>query len=87
MQHAVEASDVMQLTAVRESDDAQASTQVTAASQQQLAGLEQIAQAIQSINEVSNQSTTGSRQVEQQAQHLQELALELNGLVGAASGS
>ena len=87
MQHAVEASDVMQLTAVRASDDAQASTQVTAASQQQLAGLEQIAQAIQSINEVSNQSTTGSRQVEQQAQHLQELALELNGLVGAASGS
>ena len=85
--HAVEASEVMKLTAVRASDDAQASTQVTAASQQQLAGLEQIAQAIRSINEASSQSTTGTRQIEEQVQHLQRLALELKGLMGSASES
>lgn len=86
-QHAVEASEVMRLTAVRAGDDAQASTQVTAASQQQLAGLEQIAQAIHSINEAGNQSTAGTRQVEQQARHLQELAVQLGSLIGAGSHS
>ena len=59
----------------------------TAASQQQLAGLEQIAQAIRSINEASSQATTGTRQVERQVQHLQRLALELKGLTGSAAES
>ncbi len=86
-QRSVEAGELMQNLAERAVDDAHSSTQVTASSQQQLAGLEQIAQAIQSINEAGNQSTAGTRQVEQQAQHLQQLALELKSLIGAGSDS
>ena len=84
-ERSVEVGEVMQRVAERAVDDSQSSTQVTASIKQQLAGLEQIAQAIQSINEAGNQSTTGTRQVEQQAQHLQKLALELKSLI--ASGS
>ncbi len=86
-ERSVEAGEVMQNVADRAIEDSQASTQVTASSRQQLAGLEQISQAIQSINEAGSQSTAGTRQVEQQAQHLQRLALELKSLVGAGSES
>lgn len=86
-QRSVEAGELMQQVAERAGNDAQASSQVTASSQQQLAGLEQISKAIESINEASGQSTTGTRQVERQVQHLQELALELNSLIGVQSGS
>ncbi|NLO28130.1 MAG: hypothetical protein GX113_08135 [Actinobacteria bacterium] len=86
-QRSVEAGELMQQIAERAGNDAQASSQVTASSQQQLAGLEQISQAIESINQASGQSTIGTRQVERQVQHLQELALELNSLIGVQSGS
>ena len=76
----------MQRVAARAVDDTQASGQVTASTQQQLAGLEQIAQAMQSINEAGNQSMTGTRQVEQQPQHLQTLALELKSLITSGLG-
>jgi methyl-accepting chemotaxis protein len=82
-ERSVEAGEVMQGVADRAGDDAQASLQVTASSQQQLAGLEQIAQAIQSINAAGHQSSTGARQVEQHAQHLQALALGLKSLVAS----
>jgi methyl-accepting chemotaxis protein len=82
-QRSAETSEVMKIIAERAGDDAQASLQVTASSQQQLAGLEQIAQAIRSINEAGSQSTAGTRQVEQQAQHLQKLALELNKMIAS----
>lgn len=82
-QRSIEAGEVMQRVAERAGDDAQASQQVTASSQQQLAGLEQIAQAIRSINEAGQQSTAGTHQVEQEAQRLQELAVQLNGLIAS----
>ena len=84
-QRSMDTGDLVQRVAERAVEDAQSSTQVTASSQQQLAGLEQIAQAIHSINEASTQSTTGTRQIEQQVRHLQELALELRSLIGAGS--
>jgi methyl-accepting chemotaxis protein len=86
-ERSAEAGEVVQRVASRASEDAEASTQVTASSRQQLAGLEQIAQAIQSINEAGTQSMAGTRQVEQQARRLQELALELKSLIGSGAGA
>jgi methyl-accepting chemotaxis protein len=57
--------------------------QVAASSQQQLAGMEQIAQAIASINEASNQSVAGTRQVEEEVKHLRDRAMQLKNLVQA----
>jgi methyl-accepting chemotaxis protein len=86
-ERSVEAGEVMRLVADRAVEDTQASLQVTASAQQQLAGLDQIAQAIQSINEAGNQSTAGTRQVEQQVQYLQKLAFELKSLITAGAAS
>jgi methyl-accepting chemotaxis protein len=83
-QRSVEAGELMQRVVERAADDAQASQQVTASSQQQLAGLEQIAQAIKSINEAGIQSTAGTRQVEQEVRRLQTLARELESLTASA---
>lgn len=62
---------------------AEATQQIAATSRQQLAGMEQISQAILSINEAGKQSVSGTRQVEQEVEHLQQLALGLKGLVEA----
>jgi methyl-accepting chemotaxis protein len=86
-QRSAEAGEVVQKVAVRAVDDTEASNQVTASSRQQLAGLEQIAQAIQSINDAGHQATAGTRQVEQHARHLQELAVELRSMIGVTAGA
>lgn len=62
-------------------ETAQLAVQISASGRQQLAGMEQIAQAIASINEAGNQSAAGTRQVEQEVRQLQELALSLRRLV------
>jgi len=64
---------------------AEATSDITAASRQQLAGIEQISQAITSINQAGTQSAQGTRQVEQAARQLQDIALELKGLVDTSS--
>lgn len=60
---------------------AQSAVQISASSRQQLAGMEQISQAIGSINQAGSQSVMGTRQVEQEVRQLQELALRLKRLV------
>jgi|WetSurMetagenome_2_1015567.scaffolds.fasta_scaffold66287_1 methyl-accepting chemotaxis protein len=60
---------------------AEVTMQVTATSRQQLAGMEQIIQAIRNINEASTQSVSGTRQVEEEVRALQDLALELDRFV------
>jgi methyl-accepting chemotaxis protein len=62
---------------------AEVTMQVTATSRQQLAGLEQIIQAIRNINEASTQSVSGTRQVEEEVRGLKDLALELERFVQA----
>ena len=62
---------------------AEVTMQVTATSRQQLAGLEQIIQAIRNINDASTQSVSGTRQVEEEVRQLQDLALELDSFVEA----
>ncbi len=63
---------------------AQSAAQISASSQQQLAGMEQISQAMESINQAGNQSVSGTRQVEQEIRQMQELALRLKRLVEGA---
>ena len=60
---------------------AEETSQIAATSRQQLAGMEQISQAIESINQASTQSVSGTRQVEQEVKQLQDLADQLRRLV------
>jgi len=60
----------------------QASTQIAASSQQQLAGMDQVVLAMESINQASMQNVAGTRQVETAAQNLQELGQKLKQLLG-----
>ena len=65
---------------------AEATLQIAATSRQQLAGMEQISQAILSINEAGNQSASGTRQVEKEVKQLQELAFGLRSFFEAGRG-
>ena len=62
---------------------ADSTAQIAASSHQQLAGMEQIGQAITSVNAATEQSVAGTKQVEQEVKHLEELALRLRRLVDA----
>ncbi len=55
----------------------QASTQIVASSQQQLAGMDQVVLAMESINQASMQNVAGTKQVETAAQNLDELGQKL----------
>ncbi len=66
---------------VKESTDA--AQQIAAATQQQLAGLEQIVQALQSIDRATTENVTGAHQVENAAEKLNRLSGQLRGLVEA----
>ena len=52
-------------------------------SRQQLAGMEQISQAVESITQAGSQSAAGTRQVEQEVKQLQDLAAGLRRLMDA----
>jgi methyl-accepting chemotaxis protein len=63
------------------SRSAESAIQISASSRQQMAGMEQIGQAMVSINQAGEQSVAGTLQVQQEVMKLQELAAELLGLV------
>jgi methyl-accepting chemotaxis protein len=56
-------------------------TQIAASSQQQLAGMDQVASAIQSIKVAADQNADNARELETSAQHLNELGQKLRELV------
>ncbi len=58
-------------------ESAQAATQIAAAAGQQLAGMEQIAQAMQGIHLVTTQNLAAVRQSEQAAERLNQMASQL----------
>lgn len=60
---------------------AQAAQQITASSQQQIVGMDQVALAMENIKQASAQNMAGTRQAEQAAQNLHELGLKLKQLV------
>lgn len=62
-------------------DMAEATLQISATGRQQLAGMEQIGQAMASIEQAGKHSVLGTRQVEQEVERLRELASELKNLI------
>lgn len=61
---------------------AQAATQIAASSQQQVVGMDQLAEAIENIKTFSIQNVTGAKQLETSAHNLTELGGRLGKLVG-----
>jgi methyl-accepting chemotaxis protein len=59
------------------SDAAQAATQIAASSQQQLVGMDQVVQAMESIKQASVQNVDGARQLETAAHDLTQLGQKL----------
>ncbi len=62
---------------------AEATEQIIATSRQQIAGTEQIGQAVMSIGQAGSRTVAGIRQVEKEAEQLRQLALRLERLVQA----
>jgi methyl-accepting chemotaxis protein len=74
---AVQAEQSIELLSHVINESAQSAMQMTAGSQQQMTGIDQVAMAIQHINQATIQSLTSTRQAERAAQTLNELAREL----------
>jgi methyl-accepting chemotaxis protein len=82
-QQSIESGEAIYSLAESAAESAQSAVQISASSRQQLAGMEQIGQAIESINQAGSQSVSGTRQVEQEVKNLQTLASGLRRLVDA----
>jgi methyl-accepting chemotaxis protein len=72
-----EAGAAIQALAESMSGAAEAAAQIAASSQQQLAGMDQVALAMENIRQVSAENAASSRQSEQAAQNLHELGRKL----------
>jgi methyl-accepting chemotaxis protein len=55
--------------------------QISTSARQQLAGMEQVSQALDGINQAGSQSATGTREVEHQVKELKDLSFRLKRLV------
>ncbi|GAM10258.1 putative sensory transducer protein [Geobacter sp. OR-1] len=62
-------------------ESAQAALMISASSQQQLTGMDQVVQAMENIKQASEQNVVGMRQVELTVQGLHDLGQKLKGLV------
>ncbi|MCC6455549.1 MAG: hypothetical protein IT328_11435 [Caldilineaceae bacterium] len=76
-----EAGESIRMLASAITDAAQAATQIAASSQQQLVGMNQVAQAMENINQAGSQNAASTRQAESTAQDLYELGQRLKRLV------
>jgi PAS domain S-box-containing protein len=76
-----QAGEAIRLLAQSILEAAQASAQIDASSQQQLAGMNQIALAMENIKAASTQNVAGAKQTEVSAQNLHELGQKLKGLL------
>lgn len=76
-----EAGDSIQRLANSVAEAAQATTQISVSSQEQLVGMDQVVSAMESIKQASSQNVTATRQVESAAHDLQELGQRLKHLV------
>jgi methyl-accepting chemotaxis protein len=81
VQQSAAADQSIRLLAESLSEAAQAATQIAASSQQQLAGLDQIAIAMENINQASAQNVAGTKQSEEAANDLKELAVRLRSFI------
>lgn len=76
-----DATDAIASLLTHVSESAQAAIQIAASSQQQLAGMDQIVEAVQNINESGEQNIEAMRQVEELARELSNLGDNLNKLL------
>ncbi|MDP2371992.1 MAG: hypothetical protein Q8M25_27695, partial [Rhodoferax sp.] len=56
---------------------------IAASSQQQMVGMDQVAQAMENIKQASVQNVSGTKQAEVAAQGLHELGQKLSSLIGS----
>lgn len=78
---AAEAGEAIRLLTESIGESANASAQITATSQQQMIGMDQVALAMENISEASTLSVTSTKQAESSAQNLHELGQKLKRLV------
>jgi len=72
-----ETGEAIRLLADSVAEAAQAATQIAASSQQQMVGMDQVAQAMENIKQASVQNVSGTKQAEVAAQSLHELGQKL----------
>lgn len=81
VRQSVEAGEAIRLLAQTIEDSSNSTLQIVTSTQEQAAGMDQIAIAIQSINQASGQNVEGTRQIESAARNLYELNRKLQVLV------
>ncbi len=81
---AAKAGEALRLLSDSLTESAQAAQQILVSAQQQVAGVDQIAVAMQNIQQASTQNMASTRQVERAAKDLNELAARLSALVTAS---
>jgi len=77
-----ETGEAIRLLADSVNEAAQAATQIAASSQQQMVGMDQVAQAMENIKQASVQNVSGTKQAEVAAQGLHELGQKLSDMIG-----
>jgi methyl-accepting chemotaxis protein len=83
VKQSAEAGESIRLLADGIAEAAQAATQIAASSQQQMAGMDQVALAMENIKQASAQNVAGTKQAEVAAQGLHELGRKLGALIGS----
>lgn len=76
------ADDAIRILSESIGEAAQAATQIAVSSQQQMVGMDQIAQAMENIKQAGLQNVEGTKQAELAAQSLHELGQQLSAMVG-----
>jgi methyl-accepting chemotaxis protein len=81
VKQSTDAGESFRMLADSITESAQAAIQISASSQQQLAGMEQIAMAMDNIKKATEQNVAGTKQAETAAQNLHELGNNLKQLI------
>lgn len=77
-----ETGEAIRLLADSVAEAAQSAIQIAASSQQQMVGMDQVAQAMENIKQASMQNVSGTKQAETAAQSLHELGRTLSDMIG-----
>jgi methyl-accepting chemotaxis protein len=81
VKQSVQAGESVQKLGENISEAAQAATQISASSQQQMVGMDQVVQAMENIKMASTQNVASTRQTETAAKNIQELGRKLTELI------
>lgn len=81
VKQSTETGEAIHLLSTSIGEAAQAATQISVSSQQQMVGMDQIVQAMGSIRQASEQNVAGTRQAEAAAQGLYEMGSRLSAMI------